>query len=267
MKKIVILLVTCYLLVLSLSNGLLVTNQSIALAQQNKATESAKDKSSKSKVDDLKDKIASTVAQLDLVSKRAFVGEVSKLEKTQITIEKANETKIIDVDELTKYFVIDDNDKRKEVKFDSIRLTQKIVALGLYNKESRKLLARIALVKEIPMHVNGIVKEVDIKGGTISVEDKKKNQIYIVDIEKTTKISKFVKAEGLISSGISKIEIGERAHVSGTKEASEEARLNASRVLILPGKAVGITALKETTSSATSSAKTATSSPTKKPTP
>lgn len=243
MKKIIFTSFACSLLI-----TIIIFIGSPASAAKEEATSS-----NKSKVDELKEKIASTVAQLDLVSKRAFVGEISKLEKTQITIEKVNETKIIDVDELTKYFVVDDNSKRKEVKFDSIRLMQKIVALGLYNKESRKLLARIVLVKEVPVHVNGVVKEVDIKGGTISVDDKKKNKVYIVDIEKTTKISRFVKAEGLVASGLSKIEIGERAHVTGGKEASTEARLSASRILILPGKAVGITAPKETTSSATSS--------------
>ncbi|MBI2036625.1 hypothetical protein HYT17_03275 [Candidatus Microgenomates bacterium] len=217
----------------------------IVITQPTLAAKEEATPSSKSKVDELKEKIASTVAQLNLVSKRAFVGEISKLEKTQITIESANETKIIDIDELTKYFVLDDNDKRKEVKFDSIGLSQKILSLGLYNKDSRKLLARIIMVKKIPIRVNGIVREVDIKGGTISVTDKKKNQVYIVDIEKTTKISRFVKAEGLVVSGLSKIEIGERAHLFGTKEASQEARLSASRILILPGKAVGIMGEKE----------------------
>src|SRR4051812_10108852 len=100
---------------------LLVVNSSFAFAQdENNTTDnettnvtptSAPTKE-QSKIDELKEKIASTVAQLNLVSKKAFVGQVTKLEKAKITLETGGQPKIIDVDELTKYFTEDKNGKR-----------------------------------------------------------------------------------------------------------------------------------------------------------
>src|SRR5581483_2039732 len=138
------------------------------------ATPSATPKE-KSKIDEMKEKIASTVAQLKLVSKKGFIGTITALEKNQITIDDRGETKIIDLDELTQYYTFDKNGKREEAKFSDLDVGAHIVAVGLYNKDSRKLLGRVVLDKDSPIQVNGLIKEVDIKGGTISVEDKRKN--------------------------------------------------------------------------------------------
>lgn len=219
----------------------------------------------KSKVDQLKEKVASTVAQLNLVTKRGLVGEVTKLEKNQITIESRGETKIIDVDELTKYFKIGKDVKRNNAKFSDLDVNDTIVAIGLFNKESRRLLARIILIKEIPIHIEGVVREVDIKGGTITIEDKKRGKTFIIDIEKTTTIRNYTKAEGLVKSGISKIEIGQRARVRGIRNEKEEDRLSATRIILFPGKTNGIMNSTPSASPTEKPSPTATPGPTKKP--
>src|SRR3989344_3522321 len=61
-------------------------------------------------IDDLKSKIASKVAQLNLVEKRGIYGIVADASDTQITLKTVNgNTRFIDVDELTK-FSSDSND-------------------------------------------------------------------------------------------------------------------------------------------------------------
>ena len=171
MKKLFSLLLIAYCLLLT---------STFVFAQEEDATPTPAKKTSstptpdeeKTKIDDLKEKIASTVAQLNLVSKKAVIGEITKIEKNMLTLEYTGENKIIEVDELTVYTELLNN-KRTDIEFGDLDVGDTIVALGLYNKDSRRLLARFVLVKTLPVHINGIVKEVDIKGGTISVEDKK----------------------------------------------------------------------------------------------
>src|SRR3989344_234511 len=251
MKK-VLVIVAFYLLVVT------------PVFAQEEATTPAKPKS---KIEEIKEKIASTVAQLNLVSKKGFVGQISKLEKTQITIEKNGEARIVEIDELTKYQELTDK-KRTDITFADLDVGDYLVAVGLYNKESRKLLGRFILVKDIPVNINGVVPEVGIQAGTISVEDKKKGKTFMVDVERTTIVRVYAPGQGLIKSGLSKIEIGQRAHVYGTLSKEEENRIVGSRILLLPGKAIGITAPPTATPSATKAATpSATPKPTKKPTP
>jgi hypothetical protein len=146
------------------------------------------------------------------------------------------------------------------------------LAIGLYNKDSRKLLARFITKKVFPLNINGVVREVDIKNGTLKVEDKKKGQTFTVDIEKNTKITNYTKEQGLAKFGLSKIEIGQRAHVNGIASTSEENRIAASHILLLPGNAIGIltppSGQKPASASASPSAKPkASPTPTKKPVP
>ena len=102
------------------------------------------------KVDALKDKVASRVAQLNLVERRGIIGIVEDVSDTQITIIDLNDkTRIIDVDELTKFSSEDDN----SFGISDIKKGSKISALGLYNKESRRLLARFVNEKNIPLFI------------------------------------------------------------------------------------------------------------------
>lgn len=206
-----------------------------AQEEDNKATPS-----SKLKIEEIKEKVASTVAALNLVSKKGLVGEITKLEKNKIAIERKEEVKLIDVDELTKYSRSEKDKKSTEIKFSDLDLADTIVAIGLYNRDSRKLLARIVLVKSVDININGVVREVDIKGNTLTVEDKKNNETYLIDVKNTTIIRNYTKGEDLTKITLAKVEIGQRAHVNGRKDSQDTGRLAAFRILLLPGKAIDI---------------------------
>lgn len=247
MKRIVVFLVSCYLLLVTCYRPSFAQDEEEPIPIPTEVQEEISptilpaERLGKSKIDELKEKIASTVAQLNLVSKKAFVGEIVKLEKNRITLERYGDTRIIDVDELSKYISVDKDGKRAEKKFSDLDVGNWVVTIGLYNKESQKLLSRFLLIKEIQIRLIGIVREVDIKGGTITVEDKKMGKTMIVDIEKATIIRTFTKGEGLVKSGLSKIEIGQRAYISGIVNKEQENRIAASKILLLPGKAANNT--------------------------
>ena len=268
MRKLLLLLATGYWLLAVITIPIFAQEEKILPSPSRRVSEPE----AKSKIDEIKEKIASTVAELNLVSKKAFVGEITRLEKNQISIDKNGETKILEVDELTKYIAVDEDNKRGEIKFSNLSIGNRILAIGLYNKDSRKLLARIIMLKNIPANITGVVREVDIKDGTITVEERKKSKTLIIDIEKTTKISLYSMGGGIAKSGLSKIEIGQRAHVFGNLNEEEEDRIGALRILLLPARTIispTNEVVKEATQSATptpTTKPTATPRPTRKPT-
>ncbi len=180
------------------------------------------------KVDELKNKVASRVAELNLVEKRGIIGSVEKASDTQITLnDLKNKRRIIDVDELTKFYSADD----KSFGISDIKKGMKISAIGLYNRQSQRLLARFINEVTIPLFLSGVISEIDDKNFTITLitEDSQ----YLVDIEKVTKTYLFSKGE-LEATGFSKLEILQNAIVLGYQDPKEDGRITGGRVIVFP---------------------------------
>ena len=222
MKRILIILLLC-----------LIFLPSITLAQTKTPTQKVptSDEIEKisDKVDELKDKVASRVAQLKLVEKRGIVGKVERVSDIQITLDDLNgKTRIIDVDELTKF----SSENNSSFGISDVKKGSVISVLGLYNKESQRLLARFLNEIEIPLTLIGVVSKKDDENFTITLSTEDGTN-YLVDIERITKT--YVYDEGkLAQSGFSKIEIRENAIVLGFADPKEKNRLTGSRVITFP---------------------------------
>ncbi|MBP9717021.1 MAG: hypothetical protein KBD51_03725 [Candidatus Levybacteria bacterium] len=181
------------------------------------------------KVDALKNKVASRVAELNLIERRGIIGIVEDVNDTQITItDLNNKTRIIDVDELTKFSSEDDD----SFGISDIKKGSRISALGLYNKESHRLLARFVNEKNLPLFLHGIITETDEDEftATLLTEDGKE---YLIDVEKITKTFTYNDGE-LDTSGFSKIEKMQNGIVIGFLDPKENNRLTASRIITFP---------------------------------
>lgn len=181
------------------------------------------------KVDALKDKVASRVAQLNLVEKRGIIGIVEDTTDTQITItDLNNKTRIIDVDELTKFSSDEDN----SFGISDIKKGAKISAIGLYNKESHRLLARFVNDINIPLFLNGVVSEINDEEFTLNLITEEGTN-YTIDVERITKT--FIYNDGeLVSSGFSKIKKADNAIVIGFTDPKKENRLTGSKIITFP---------------------------------
>lgn len=180
-------------------------------------------------IDNLKDKVASRVAELKLVEKKGVIGTVEKVSDTQITINDLNDTiRIIDVDELTKFSSSDNN----SYGISDIKKGIKISVLGLYNKQSERLLARFVNEITIPLFIHGVVTKKDDENFniTLSTED---GTNYLVDIENITKTFAYNDSQ-FDSSGYTKIKIMENALVIGFPDPKEKNKIIASRIIIFP---------------------------------
>jgi hypothetical protein len=180
-------------------------------------------------VDQIKNKVASRVAELKLVEKRGIVGIVESVDNNQIRINDLNgKTRIIDVDELTKFSSSDSDN------FDISYISKgtKISTIGLYNKESERLLARFVNEINIPIFLAGVISDKNNYEFTLELitEDGKN---YNIDIENTTK-SYSISGEELENTGFSKMDLLKNALVFGFKDPKNENRISATKIIVFP---------------------------------
>lgn len=152
-------------------------------------------------IDELKSKIASKVAQLNLVEKRGFYGTVTDASDTQITLSTVNgETRFVDVDELTKF----SSDSNDSFGISDIKKSMSLGVIGLFNKQSQRMQARVVEEEDaLPNFFYGAVYSVDSEEFTLTIA-KENGARNVIDVESITKSYLFIDGE-LVKSGFSKI--------------------------------------------------------------
>jgi len=222
MKKLFLISFIVFLLMPSYSFGQ-------TLTPHNKIPTSDQNDKISNQIDDLKNKVASRVAELKLVEKRGIVGVVQNATDTQITINDLNDkTRMIDVDELTKFSSSDN----ASYGISDIKKGSKISVLGLYNKESERILARFINEVTIPLSLQGVITKKDLANFTVTLalED---GTTYLIDIERVTK--SFAYNNGKLDSfGFTKMDIMKNAVVLGYPDPKEKNRITASKIIIFP---------------------------------
>ncbi|HSW47601.1 MAG TPA: hypothetical protein VLG67_00830 [Candidatus Saccharimonadales bacterium] len=184
-----------------------------------------------SQINQLKDKIASRVSELNLVEKKGVTGVVSDTSTNKITLtDISGYSNIIDIDEITKF-----SSSSAKGTFGLSDLTKgtNINVLGLYNKQSKRILARFITTAINPSFLSGTISDIDGKGFTITIisSDKKSTKI---DINTATKISIYSKIDGLTKIGFTKLNIGERVSIVGFPDKTTPSLIVASRIVDLP---------------------------------
>lgn len=178
-------------------------------------------------INDLKDRIASKVATLKLVEKRGIIGTTIDVTNTQITLsDLGDKTRFVDVDELTKFA----SSSAKEFGISDISKGVTLGTLGLYNKDSKRLLARFVETIVLPKTFHGVVVEKDSEDFTITLATVKTE--IAIDIETTTKTRAYTKEGGLTASGFSKIKVGDRVFVAGFEDKQDKNRIIGERIIL-----------------------------------
>lgn len=181
--------------------------------------------------DQLITNIASRVAQLKLVEKRGIIGKVTDVTNTQIVVtDLQNNTRFVDVDELTKF----SNPAFKgNYGISDIAKGTTIGVLGLYNKESRRILARFVNTVTTPFIIRGGVAAINNENFSLSITTEEGQQMT-VDIENITRTSSYTSEKGYIRSGFSKIKENYNIVVSGALNIKNGQRMTATRVIFFP---------------------------------
>jgi len=266
MKKFVIVsLFFCFTVLLVTAPVLAVKPSPDVATSSGKTTSQEVQQERQEQIRELRERVATKVAELKEKGKRAWYGEIKSISGTTIILTTKQGEKTILTDEDTIFLRIGAGG-RKKITLANLVVGEQIVALGQVDTEKGEMTAKVIIGKILPININGKVTAVDVEGGTLTVATLHRGS-FIVDVETTTKILAWEKGKGLTKSGLSKIKVGDRVHVNGfttTKPKEGENRITGNRILVLPGRAVGITGEKPATPAA--SPKTSpTASPTASP--
>lgn len=188
--------------------------------------------SAEEQINELKDRIASRVAQLNLVEKRGIIGVVADITAMQITLtDIKGDTRFVDVDELTKF---DGTSSSGSFGISDIKKGSTLGVLGLYNKQSRRILARTVEELIIPKMIHGNIATIDADNYILNVATDKNEQLQI-EFETTTRSFSYDKvSQQLIKSGFSKIKVGESIFVVGFDDKTVKNKIDADRIIVLP---------------------------------
>lgn len=226
MKKAFITFITTLTLMLFVSPALALTptpTHSIASSPTISVSEKVNQQ-----INQLKEKIASKVSELNLVEKRGIIGEVTNVSSNQITLTDVNgKTRYIDVDEITKF---SSPNVKGSFGLSDITKGTKVSVLGLYNKESKRILGRFVDISIDPTFLTGEISNLDKTNFvlTITTQD---NQQKKIDIETNSKIYEYTNAGGQVKYGFSKMNIGDRSLVVGFPDKKNPSLLVASRII------------------------------------
>lgn len=181
------------------------------------------------RIQKIKDLVASRVAELNLVEKRGIVGTVKEVNGMQIIIDDLDQNqKTIDIDELTKFQKDGDI---KSFGISDVKKGDNLSFIGLYNKETKRLLARfIAKASNIPSYFEGIISDKDVKNYILTVINENGDK-KLIDVQSSTKTSSHDAETKITKSGFTKIQTDERIIVVGFPDLKDKNTINASRII------------------------------------
>jgi hypothetical protein len=180
------------------------------------------------KIQKIKDIVASRVAELNLVEKRGIIGKVKDVAEMEITIiDIKGKTRHIDVDELTNFSF----SSKSSVGISDIEKGETYSFVGLYNKETERLLARdIDSVDSVPVYFEGAISSVDDDNYQLTaVNDKGEKKI--IDIQSSTKTTLATSNGDLEKSGFSKLSTNERVLAVGFWDKKDKNLLSTLRII------------------------------------
>ena len=205
------------------------------------------------RVQRIKDIVASKVAELNLVEKKGIIATITEVSSTEIkAIDYKNQHVVIDVDEITNF-----DFEEEDFGISDLSVGEMYSFVGLYNKDSEKLLARfISQPSSIPNYINGAISEINEDDFQIKVVNAE-GQIFTIDIETSTDTMIVDKEGGLEESGFSDLKLGQRVIAAGFN--TDENELSVTRIIhfeMIPPPLEVLANLEEEPTTATGSSNT-----------
>lgn len=220
------------------------------------ATPSGAKKDVQTKIDDLKERLATKVAELRKSTPRAIFGTVTQVSVSSISVDaiqkayKIELTDSINVAQILK-------GKRTDLSTDDISKNDVVTVFGDFDETLDILQAKHIFIEasKLPKRLHGTISAIDKKNNAFTLKGVDEAS-YTIDIESTTKNTLWTNGKSE-KGGFSKLEIGMVVTVVGMEDAKEADRYSALRLLSIK---TGETA---TTTPEPTASPSATPSPTK----
>lgn len=217
------------LIFISFSLFLLTCSKTTVAQEKNSQTTA----SGELKIQELKEKLASRVAELNTVSQRLIKGEIKTLSDEKIVLMQNGSEININISEESSFYKLETNGAKKTVKIADLKTGQTVYSPGSYNTATNSLITKTINVVEFPTIIAGVVKNVDKKNYQLMVSAKDKE--YLIDHDVATK-NFLLDPEGKMQrSGFSKYAEGQTVFVLGDMVTDKSGKdlLSAFRIIIL----------------------------------
>lgn len=183
------------------------------------------------KIEELKEKIATKVAEIREKEKSAVSGIVKKIEKNSITLSKASGEQTVAYSEDTVFYSLKSGSKQ-EIKASTIKEKDTVTIFGYFDQSKTSFSAKYVYLEDLPLHVRGKVSDIDKANFTITVKEKQGN--VVVDVETYTKTSIYDRnKKSFASGGFSKIKLGDTVHILGMANPKTENRMSAKKLYVI----------------------------------
>ncbi len=219
-------------------------------------------------VEDLKERLATRVAQLSQSERRAIYGTVKATTISTLTIETINKDIKIELTDDIKVFQMLKG-KRTELTIEDVAKDDIVSVFGNWDTAVEVLKAKVIFIHSASQSTTQVVGTItETKKSDYTITTKTKDEkTYIIDFETTTKTNVWTKEKGIEKGGFSKLLPGDTIVVVGTAVPKKENRVSALRILNIGN----LTGEKPTPTpeekEATGSSAKLTGTPTKSPTP
>lgn len=190
-------------------------------------------------LDNLKERLATKVAELRNVTPKALSGAVLSLSVNSAMIETAVKNYKIEYEDEVKVAQIL-NGKRTDLSIDDLEKSDKVTVFGAFDESLDLLKAKYIFIesKKLITRLTGVITDIDREEFTITLQTSD-GKPMTVDIEKTTKSTAWNSTDGIAKIGFSKMSIGDSLHVLGTLDPKKDTNISAIRILDL-GNITGV---------------------------
>lgn len=227
-----------------------------AFAQTTSPAATPTDTDKAQQLEDLKDRLATKVAELRQSQRLAIFGTIKSVSISTFIVEtKTKDLKIEITDEIQIFQVL--KGVRTELNIDNVEKGDVVTVFGEYDTTLELLKASIVFIQGIsPVQVSGAITNVNKDDYTITIESQDK-KTYTIDFETTTKTSIW-NGTAQEKGGFSKFAVGDIIHITGSSVPKKENRISASRILTVmrtqvQGSTTSLPPTKEATPTATKS--------------
>lgn len=214
------------------------TTETPAEQEEEADGESSEDSLIQQRINDLKERLATRVAELQSINKRSFYGILKEKSDTKFTVTYKESEKPVATDTETKFYTQNAKMKRTDTALDSLEPGQSVTVFGSLDLDQKTVIAQTVIAQEIPKTIFGTVTDIDNSEGTFTVAG---DTSTVFDYEIATTCSIFSRDEkddekNLDSCGLSKMSIDDTVIVRGQPDATSLSRAKALRILIIPSE-------------------------------
>ncbi|MBI4136953.1 hypothetical protein HY469_02720 [Candidatus Roizmanbacteria bacterium] len=226
MKKLIYVLLVLFVLFVSVT----VNAQEDTTEPTPAPEEDTEETGIKDKINDLKERLATRVAELRAQNKRSFYGVIKEKDETSLVLLYEDEEIPIAVDDETAYYSLDSAGKQSDATIDSFELGETATVFGQLDLDNKTVIATYLYEQQLALIDHGAVTEVDEDDGSFTIESSSGS--ITLDYEISTRCTLIEEGEKT-RCGLSSISPGDHVFVRIDPDEEDLARATARRILLV----------------------------------